>query len=199
MKNRYVNRAKISEAKFRDLLRFFALDLTAIQIAEITGLNRNTVNRYLNEIRNKICRLSTHSAPPGFHVPKPNFDDQETSFFILVREEESLIFAEILSSNLAGPSNNDLLKASGFDMLINTENGVHQFIGNKSSDKEIHKKKINRIVNFWSIAKFRLAKFKGIHSSTYQLHVKESEFRYNHRNEDLNLLLLKILKQDPLF
>ncbi|HKL14424.1 MAG TPA: IS1595 family transposase, partial [Balneolaceae bacterium] len=43
MNNKYVNRAKISEAKFRELVRFFSIDLTAIQIAELTGLNRNTV------------------------------------------------------------------------------------------------------------------------------------------------------------
>lgn len=199
MKNRYVNRAKISEAKFRDLVRFFALDLTAIQIAEITGLNRNTVNRYLTEIRNKICRYSWLSAPPGLRIPKSEIDGDQCSFCVLVREEDSLIFAEILPANLADNNNLDLMKALGFDILINTENGTHQFIGNKPSDKEKHRKKINRIENFWSIAKSRLAKFKGIHSTTYQLHVKESEFRYNNRNDDLYQLLLKILRKDPLF
>jgi transposase len=39
MNNKYVNRSKISEAKFRELVRFFSIDLTAIQIAELTGLN----------------------------------------------------------------------------------------------------------------------------------------------------------------
>jgi len=45
MKNKYVNRSKISEAKFRQVVKLFALDLTATQTAELTGLNRNTVNR----------------------------------------------------------------------------------------------------------------------------------------------------------
>jgi len=51
-------RARISRAKFRQLLRLFALDLTAIQIAEITYLNRNTVNRYLRLVRQAIARNS---------------------------------------------------------------------------------------------------------------------------------------------
>lgn len=199
MKNRYVNRAKISEAKFRDLVRFFALDLTAIQIAEITGLNRNTVNRYLTEIRNKICCYSRLLAPPGLRIPKSETDDDECSFCVLIREQDSLIFTEILPANLVDNDTLDVMKDLEFDILINTKNSTHQFIGNKLSDREKHRRKINRIENFWSIAKSRLAKFKGIHSSTYQLHVKESEFRYNNRNEDLYQLLLKILRKNPLF
>ncbi|NQU86868.1 MAG: IS1595 family transposase, partial [Mariniphaga sp.] len=35
--------------------------------------------------------------------------------------------------------------------------------------------------------------FKGIHKSTFYLHLKECEFRYNHRKEDLYKLLLKII------
>ncbi len=44
LKNRYVNRSKISEAKFRELVRYFAADLDASQIALLSSLNRNTVN-----------------------------------------------------------------------------------------------------------------------------------------------------------
>ena len=36
MKNRYVCRSRISEAKFRELLRYFSLDLEANKIAALT-------------------------------------------------------------------------------------------------------------------------------------------------------------------
>ena len=42
-KNKYVNRSKISEAKFRQFVKQFCLDLNADQIAELSNLNRNTV------------------------------------------------------------------------------------------------------------------------------------------------------------
>jgi len=45
--NRYVKRSRISEAKFREFVRYFSLDLDAHKITFLTGLNRNTVNRYL--------------------------------------------------------------------------------------------------------------------------------------------------------
>lgn len=48
-------RAQISRSKFRQILRLFALDLTASQIAVLTNLNRNTVNRYLTLTRSLIA------------------------------------------------------------------------------------------------------------------------------------------------
>ncbi len=59
---RYV-RAKISDKKFRQILRSFALDLTATQIALLTNLNRNTVNRYLTFIRQAIARFCEQEFP----------------------------------------------------------------------------------------------------------------------------------------
>lgn len=47
MKNKYAHRSKISEAKTRQIVRLFAIDLDASQIAMVTNLNRNTINRYL--------------------------------------------------------------------------------------------------------------------------------------------------------
>lgn len=47
MRNRYVIRARISEKAFRRFLRHVAADLTAVQVAALTGLNRNTINRLL--------------------------------------------------------------------------------------------------------------------------------------------------------
>ena len=54
MKNKYAKRARISERKFQQLVRLFSADLDASQIAELTGLNRNTVNRYLSKIRQRL-------------------------------------------------------------------------------------------------------------------------------------------------
>lgn len=40
---------------------------------------------------------------------------------------------------------------------------------------------INGIESFWSFAGRRLAKFNGISTTTFPLHLKECEFRYNHK------------------
>src|ERR687894_354807 len=56
-------RARISRAKFRQLLKLFALDLTATQIAALTALNRNTVNRYVRLIRQAVAAYCEHESP----------------------------------------------------------------------------------------------------------------------------------------
>lgn len=61
--NKYANRSKISEAKFRQFLKLFSFDLDASQIALVTGLNRNTVNRYLIALRQRIAEYCERQAP----------------------------------------------------------------------------------------------------------------------------------------
>jgi len=44
MKNKYIKRSKISEVKFREIVRCFSLDIDAHTVTILTGLNRNTIN-----------------------------------------------------------------------------------------------------------------------------------------------------------
>ena len=57
---------------------------------------------------------------------------------------------------------------------------------------------VNGIESFWSYAKHRLAQLHGVRRDKFELHLKESEFRFNHRNLDLYKTLLKLLRNDPL-
>jgi len=41
MKNKYAYRSRISEREIREIVRYFAVDLTALQACELSGLNRN--------------------------------------------------------------------------------------------------------------------------------------------------------------
>ena len=41
-KNKYVKRSKFSETKFREIIRYFALDLVANKIATLTNISRKT-------------------------------------------------------------------------------------------------------------------------------------------------------------
>ena len=65
MKNRYVIRARISEHVFRRFLRHVAADLTAVQIAQLTGLNRNTVNRLLACLRERMAEAEARATFAG--------------------------------------------------------------------------------------------------------------------------------------
>ena len=61
-------------------------------------------------------------------------------------------------------------------------------------EKEFAKKHnhINGIEGFWSFAKERFHKYHGISKTNYPLYIKEMEFRFNHRNENVYNLLIDI-------
>ncbi|MGA9840752.1 MAG: transposase, partial [Nitrososphaeraceae archaeon] len=52
---------------------------------------------------------------------------------------------------------------------------------------------INGIEGFWSYAKTWLYHYRGVPKQYFYLYLKEIEFRFNHRNEDIFRLLAKIM------
>ena len=65
----------------------------------------------------------------------------------------------------------------------------HQRINHSKQYSDRRGTHINGIENFWSFAKRRLAKFNGVSRTTFLLHLKECEFRYNHKGAMLETLL----------
>jgi transposase len=63
MKNKYVKRSIISETKFREIIKYFSYDLNATQIANLTGISRPTINKYLKAIRIRIVKLCEEDSP----------------------------------------------------------------------------------------------------------------------------------------
>ena len=57
---------------------------------------------------------------------------------------------------------------------------------------------INGIESFWAFAKGRLAKFRGVRSDLFELHLRETEFRFNNRHTDVYNFLLKMIRNNPL-
>ena len=68
IKNKYILRSKISAAKFRQFVRSFCVDLNATQIAQLAGLNRNTANRLLQGIRERIAFACEAESPVSGEV-----------------------------------------------------------------------------------------------------------------------------------
>ena len=93
-------------------------------------------------------------------------------------------------------------KFKTYDSLVDLDYKKHYRVHhgkNEFSKKEKKiKNHINGIENFWGIAKVRLSKFRGMDKKTFYLHLKECEFRFNHRHDNLYLLLLKLIRDKPL-
>jgi transposase-like protein len=206
-KNKYAKRSKITEAKFRKLIQYFASDLDAKNIASLTNLNRNTVNRYLILIRRRIAEFCLKSSllSANGEFASPQFkskditcllEDQatylKTPVFGVIQCNDKICTMIVRRTNMNSAShwtNSENTIAENNDNL-NLHNKEDYLYGSESF--------INGIESFLSYARQRLMKFHGIPDSTFYLHIKECEFRYNFRNENIYPVLLKIIREKPL-
>jgi len=79
----------------------------------------------------------------------------------------------------------------GYEKHFRVEHSKNEFAKNGGQH-------INGIESFWGFAKHRLAKFKGIDNQSFQLHLLETEFRFNYRELDLYQFFLKDFRTNPL-
>lgn len=70
--------------------------------------------------------------------------------------------------------------------------GKHHRVNHQKTFGKSHSH-INGIEGFWSYAKERFMKYHGINMANYPLYLKEMEFRFNHRDEDIYGLLMDIV------
>ena len=61
--NRYYKFSKIDEAKFRLLLRYFALDFSATDVAILIGLTRKSVTSIFLKIRRRLAEVCEQQSP----------------------------------------------------------------------------------------------------------------------------------------
>lgn len=223
MKNKYACRSKISEAKIRQIVRLFTVDLDATQIAAVAGLNRNTVNRYLAAIRERIARYCEQESPVSgeVEVDESYFGARrvkglrgrgghgKTIVFGLFKRN-GRVYTEIVP-DCSKPTLQGIIRGHvslesiihsdgwrGYDGLVDlgyqkhfrVEHGKNEF-----ANKHSH---INGIESFWAFAKTRPVRFRGLHKHTFYFHLKECEFRFNHRHEDIYRMILKMLRDFPL-
>jgi transposase-like protein len=57
---------------------------------------------------------------------------------------------------------------------------------------------VNGVENFCGIAKSRLTKLRGVRKEKFYLHLKETEWSFNHGHENIYKLLLNKLRKSPL-
>lgn len=224
MKNKYANRSKISEAKFRELVRLFSLNLDATQIAELSGLNRNTINRFLKAIG---IRMAEYCEKESLFYGEVEVDESffgarrvkgkrgrgaygKTIVFGLFKRNGK-VYTEIVpdcsKATLQGVIRGKVEPESiiysdgwrGYNGLVDVGYGKHLRVDHSSNEFVRGKAHINGIEGFWGYAKSRLTKFRGMSPATFYLHLKECEFRFNFRGQNLYKVMLKIIRKNPLF
>jgi len=222
--NRYYRRSRIAEAKFRLLARHFALDLRASDAAQLTGISHRSVITIFGKIRRRIAEECERQSP--FKNGEVEVDEsyfgphrvrgkrgrgagRKTIVFGLLKRD-GRVYTEVVPDckkrtlqaimrgrialdaviNSDGWRGYDGLVDVGYAKPFRVHHGQDEFVSGTHH--------VNGIESFWSFAKRRLQKFNGIPATTFNLHLKECEYRFNHRHKNLFRELLKLLENNPL-
>lgn len=217
--------SRISQKKRRQIVQYFAADLSATQAAKLAGVNRKTINQWYTTLRERIAAFQerengTFSGEVEldesyFGGPRKKLHakdrrkrgrgaENKVPVFGIKKRDDGRVYTQIIKN----ASKHELLpiirkliqrkkttvytdKWASYDGLV-LDGYKHKRISHSKSYSNRKGTHVNGIENFWSFAKRRLAKFNGVSRKTFYLHLKECEFRYNHKDATVKLLKLLI-------
>ena len=223
LKNRYQKYSKISERKFRDILKYFALDFTASDTAKLTMVSVRSVNTLFLKLRKRIVQECGKQTPfsgvveldESYFGPKriPGvrgrgaggktivfgiFKRNDNVYTEIVPDASKATLIKVIRGHVSIESVIHTDGWRGYNGLVDVGYSKHFRVRHGDNEFANGSRHINGIESFWSYAKRRLVKFNGVSKDTFFLHLKETEFRFNHRSKDLYRVLLKLLRNDPL-
>ena len=223
MKNRYVKHAHISEGIFRKVLKLFCADIPALTVAGLVGLSVQSTQRLYDGLRLRIMELTMAEARPfagEVEIDESYFGARRVrgkrgrgaggkTPVVGLLKRGGKVFTEIVE-NCSKQALMPIIKGrvlseatiytdgwKSYDGLV-LDGYKHHRIHHHKNQFARGKNHVNGIESFWSFTKLRLAKLRGIRAQYFFLHLKESEWRWNHRHDNLYLILLKNLRSEPL-
>ena len=222
LKNKYLYRSHISEKKFREVLRYFCEDIDATKTASFTNIQRKTINLLFGKIRKQIYTLCQIEEKFSGEV------EVDESYFgarrvrgkrgrgargktpvVGLLKRGGKVFTKIIQNctrrELMPVIKGQIIEKStvytdgwkSYDGLV--LNGYHHYrFFHHENEFARGKNHVNGIESFWSFTKRRLSKFNGIKKENFLVHLKESEYRWNYRGQNLYHNLLQKFRENPL-
>lgn len=225
MKNKYLSHAHIDERIFRYILHCFCLDIEAKKVAEMSHISRQSVNKLFSCLRERIaliCEAETTCSEGEFELDESYFGARrvrgirgrgakgKTIVFGIYKRGGS-VSAHVVKNckyTTLQPfikrvvAKDSIIYTDGFKTYENLINDgyMSHFTVNHGNNEFVKEDQIhtNGIENFWGLCKCRLVKFRGIDKTAFLAHLKECEFRYNHRHENIYNILLNNFRHFPL-
>lgn len=213
---RWINKVRISYKKWLWIIKLFELEVSARKIAQQVQLSYPTVLKAVTIIRIALV-ANTKDAKDlfngeieldesyfggrrkgkrgrGAYNKVPVFGILERNGTVLVEVVKDVTAESLLSLTIKTVRRGALVYTDKFRSY-----NALMFCGYRHL-KVNHKKRfasgkvyINGLEGFWSYAKERIMKFHGVSKEKFPLYLKEMEFRYNNRNNDIFTLLVENL------
>ena len=197
-----------------ELLYYFYLEISARRAANELKLNYKSVHKKFMNFRKSIYNYQNNECKKlngELEIDESYFGGKRKGnrgrgaknkaivFGILERKGKIYtkivenVSAETLMNEIKNKTNKgSVFYTDGWKSYASLEQyGKHNIIDH---DKELvnNHNHINGIEGFWSFAKERFHKYHGISKINYPFYVKEMEFRFNHRNENVYNMLTDI-------
>ena len=221
-KNIYRKWVRLDNWKTKEIIKCFAMDLTATKTSELLWLNIKTIDDWYNYIRKVIFTVSeaekqekvwwiveldeSYFWPTRIKWKRWRWAWWKTIVFWLLKINWK-VYTEIVPDCKAktlipiirwkiednSEINTDWWRA--YDGLVDIWYDKHYRVHHWKNEFARWKQHINWIESFWSFRKRRIAKFNWIKKEFFHLYLKESEFRYNIRINwwNLNYIIQQIL------
>lgn len=210
--------SKLTDYKIKKILRCFCHELTAVQTAKQLGLNRNTIDRYFQLFREQIVlyqERSVNQLSGNIEIDESYFGSRHHGDprgrstkrkipVVGLLKRKGIVQTRIIPNasrrsllpiieQLVQKSRSNVYtdKWRSYDSLVMS--GYKHYRINHSKEFAKHHNHINGIESFWSYVKRKMRKHNGIPRHKFYLYLKESEFRFNHRHDNIYSLLLKIV------
>ena len=224
MRNKYLRRARVLERDFRAVLRCFANDLPALTAAKMCGVNKNTTHRLYGLLRLRVVALAESEAQPFVggivEIDESYFGPRRVRgrrgrgaakkipvigllkragkvFTQIVPNCSKIELIKVVHHQVKGATTIHTDGWKAYDGLV-LDGFKHHRVHHSENEFARGRRHINGIESFWSFAKSRLAKQRGIRTGKFYHHLKESEWRWNHRRDNLYQHLLKETRSHPL-
>ena len=209
-KNRYFRHSKLSEAKLRQILRYFAMDLTATDCAELSDISVRSINTIylrlimrmaeqcekISPLRGELEADESHFGPRRVRGLRGRGAGRKTVVFGLLKRRKSA-YTEIVpdvtertlqalirgKADIASIIHTDRWR--GYDGLVEVGFDKHLRVNHGRNEFARGSVHVNGIESFCSYAEGRLVQFNGVPRNALYLRLKESESRFNHRHSGL--------------
>ena len=191
--------SKLSAYKLNKLIDLFVTGHTARAAAEISGINSNSTTYFFQRLRRLISSDITKQNKRYARLNMTSIENklllsnQIHPIFFIVRDGHRLTTHIIPQFNqslwmMFFMMKNDIeaIFYSNGRYIHNTYN-ISEFnclCFNTSDQKEMKPQCISEIDNFWQFSKNHLSKFNGIPVESFDLYLKECEWRYRYKHDD---------------
>lgn len=212
---RWINRLRISKQQWLWIVKFFELEMSARKACQQLDLSYPTVLKAMTTIRMAI--VANGSNPEllqgevemdeayfggrrkgkrgrGAAAKVPVFGILERNGKVVVEVVDDVTAKTLIEQTIKTVRRGSIIytdKYRAYDSLMCC--GFRHLSINHKLRFASGKVYINGIEGFWSYAKERLIKHHGVSKKRFPLYIKEMEFRYNNRHQELFPLITELL------